>query len=109
MGILTEARRERYALLCNYVSTIAIAIAFVLQFGMGTCILWTACWSFLAFFLAAASESFLPINNSQVLDRYLAVFGWFAVITHLLWLCVWHIDEIAVGVKKLIKEILLID
>ena len=109
MGKLTEAKRERYALLCNIVTVIAIAVVFVLLLGMETCILWTILWIPVAFFIAAASESLLPINNSEVLDRYLAVFFWYGMITHLLWLTVWHIDEIAVRTKELLKEILMID
>ena len=106
---LTEARRERYALLCNIVTVIAITVAFPIQFGMAACIPWMLLWIPAAFFIAAVSDNFLPIGHDQILDRYLAIFFWYGTITHLLWLTVWHIDEIAVRTKELLKEILMID
>ena len=94
MAKLSKERRERYALLCNLITVLAIALWFVSAFGLLTCVGWTLCYIVVVFFLTAASESAVPIGIDGVLGRYLSIFFWYGIITGWIWTAVFNTDAI---------------
>lgn len=108
MAKLNKERRERYALLCNVITVLAIALWFISQLGIATCIGWTLCYIVGVFFLTAASESAVPCGIDGALGRYLYIFFWYAIVTGWMWNSIFNVDIICKGFVAWAKDTLMI-
>lgn len=108
MAKLSKERRERYALLCNLLTVLAIAWWFIATLGLLTCVGWTLCYIVVVFFLAAASESAVPIGIDGVLGRYLSIFFWYGIITGWMWKAVFNLDVIYKEFVAWLRAVLMI-
>jgi len=108
MAKLNKERRERYALLSNIITVLAIAWWFIATLGLSTCVGWTLCYIVGVFFLTAASESAVPIGIDGVLGRYLSIFFWYGIITGWIWVAVFNFDNICKDTMSWIKDVLMI-